>query len=384
MTGMWTNELLDHMRQEADPLADAAVTEIIETGRAEAFGNLMKCLVSNRDEIPASLPPKAREFFEQTQRLPTWADLEKIALGEEVFVVHGPEMITMLLLTSLPNSYRMAKGALMLTMTAQLTKHFHHRIFRTAQFIADVMQAGGLSPTGRGIRSAQKVRVIHAYTRYAIKHKPDWQQKWNLAWGEPVNQEDMANTLLDFSVSVLRGIEKTGIRLSVAETEAYHHCWRVVGHVLGLDPRLQAPSVVEAYSLADMIAARQAGESEAGKELTRDLINFVQGHLPRWLDGFAATTIRYFSGNDVANMLKAGSYNWTLAILYLQIGLMRLMDALRRIHPRLKKHMRFLTWQLMHQIVSRQEGDVFHFELSDELRSAWRLPTHRGETSTVH
>jgi len=378
MTPKWTNELLDQMRKAIDPRADDVIASVIKIGGLSAFNAMMKELVNNRDAIPASLPGIVREYFEDTQALPTWTDEEKIQQGERLFILHGPEMVPMLLFTSLPNAYSMAKGAPVLAITAQLTGHVHRRVFRTAQFVADVMQPGGLGPNGRGIRSAQKVRLIHASIRYSIKNIPGWQAKWNPDWGEPVNQEDLASTLLDFSVRVINGVKKMGIRLTSAEAEAYHHCWRVVGHIMGVDPELQAENVQAANDLAGIIAKRQAGESAAGQELTCGLIQFLQESMPRPLKGLPVTAIRYFSGNEVANIIKIGPYNWTLIFLYLQIGILKSFDTFSRTHPDLQKYIRFLTWNMMHRIVLYEEGKEFYFELPDELRATWRLPTQPG------
>lgn len=382
MTKTWSDELLNRMRESMDPLADDVVAAVIDTGGLTALNAMFKALVNNRDAVPASLPKEAKSFFDTTQVLPEWADQEKIKLGEDVFTLHGPEMVAMLFFVSLPSSYSMKKGAHVLGITAQLTGHVHRRIFRTAQFITDVMQPGGLGLDGRGIRSTQKVRLIHASIRHYIKHHPDRPQEWNPEWGEPINQEDMASTLLDFSVGVMKGVGKIGNRLTSEEMEAYHHCWRVVGHILGIDPELQAANVKEAFKLADAISARQLGEGEAGQTLARDLIQFLQGFMPRHLLGFPATAIRYLSGAKVANAIKSGPYNWTLIFLFTQMALLRVLDKFRRNHPRLQKYIRSLNWNLMHKVVLHEEGSQFYFEIPAGLKSAWQLPTRGKDTST--
>ena len=381
MRNQWTDEFLESMRHETDPVADEVVATAIESGGLEEYNRMLRDLVNNRGGIPSSLPKIIHEYFEGTQVLPEWADREKISCGEDVFVLHGPEMVAMLLFAALPSSYSMASGAHVLAITAQLTGHVHRRIFRTAQFIADILQSGGLGPNGRGIRSAQKVRLIHASIRYYIKHKPEWNSQWNPAWGEPVNQEDLASTLLDFFVCIIKGVRKMGIRLTSEEVEAYHHCWRVVGHIMGIRPEFLTETPGEAFELAEIIAARQMRESKEGKELTRDLIHFIQGLLPLPLQGLGGTAIRYFSGEKVARVIKPGPYNWTLSFLYLQIFLLRSLDTFRRDHPRLQKYIRFLTWNIMDKILLHEEGRAFTFELPDELRHAWRLSAHKRKIS---
>ena len=110
MTNKWTNELLDSMREVTDPLADEVVAAVIQSGGPEAFDQMIRHLVNNRDEIPASLPQPVHDYFEQTGILPAWADPEKILRGEQVFDLYGPEMITMLFFVALPCCLRHKEG----------------------------------------------------------------------------------------------------------------------------------------------------------------------------------------------------------------------------------------------------------------------------------
>ena len=375
MSTKWADEFLDSMRHQIDPTADQVVEQVIASHGLDTFNRTLKQLVDNRGEIPTSLPTSVQAFFEETQKLPQWADQEKIIQGENVFMQYGPETVAMLFFVSLPTAYAMERGSHVLTITAELTKRVHRRIFQTAQFITDVMQPGGLSPNGRGIRSAQKIRLIHASIRYYIANLPTWESEWNHAWGRPINQEDMAETLMDFSVGILRGLKKIRVKLTVDEAEAYHHVWRVVGYILGIDIRLLPENVEDAFELANAISARQFGESNSGKLLARDLIHFLQGYMPRPLKGLPATAIRYLSGDRVADAIKSGPYNWTLIFLYFQVSLFTIFDNFQQKHPASKKMIRFLTWQLMHRVVLHEEGSEFYFDIPEKLNNNWKLST---------
>lgn len=374
MANKWTNRFLDPMRELTDPLADEVVAAVIQSGGLEAFDQMIRHLVNNRDEIPTSLPQPVHDFFEQTKILPDWADQEKIIQGEQVFDLYGPEMIMMLFFVSLPAAYATKKGSHVLAISGELTKHVHRRIFRTAQFIMDVMQAGGLGRNGRGIRSAQKVRLLHASIRYDIANKPEWKSKWDPAWGLPINQEDMAGTLMDFSAGVMRGLERSRIRLSPEEAEAYLHCWKVVGHIMGIRPELMPENVEDAFVLAETIIARQLGESDSGKLLIKDLIRFMQRFMPRLFYGFPATATRYLSGDKIADVIEVGPFDWTLAPLKLQLLLFDIAEKLKYRFPGLQKYIRFVTWNLIDRVVIYEEGNQgTYFQIPDHLRKHWRL-----------
>ena len=374
MSNKWTNQFLDSMREMTDPLADEVVTTVVQSGGLEAFNQMMKQLVNNHDEIPTSLPPVVHEFFEQTKALPDWADQEKIVRGEQVFDLYGPEMVTMLFFVALPTAYAAKRGSHVLRITSELTKHVHRRIFRTAQFILDVMQAGGLGPNGRGIQSAQKLRLLHASIRYYIANKPEWKSKWDPAWGLPINQEDLAGTMMDFSVGVLRGLQRGRIRLSPEETEAYIHCWKVIGHILGICPDLMPENVEDAFDLADTIIPRQLGESDSGKLLMKDLIRFLQRFLPRPFYGFPATATRYLVGDKIADMIEVSPFDWTLALIKLQFLLFDIAERLKQRFPGLQTYIRFVTWNLFDRVVIFEEGNQgTSLQIPDYLRKHWRL-----------
>ncbi|MFN8412965.1 MAG: oxygenase MpaB family protein [Anaerolineales bacterium] len=369
----WTNEFLDEMRFVADPLADEVVLSIIQSGGLDEFNKLIRHLVNNRDSLPDTMPKIVRDYFEQTEILPEWVDMEKVVRGERVFDAYGPEMITMLFFVSLPYAYATKKGSHVLSITAELTRHVHRRIFRTAQFIMDVMQSGGLGASGRGVRSAQKIRLLHASIRYYISHKDQWREEWDSSWGLPINQEDMAGTLMDFSVGVMRGLKRSKIFLSPEEEEAYLHCWKVVGHIIGVRTDLIPESVEDAFDLAQTIIERQVGPSTSGKALSSDLIQFIQGFLPRLFFGFPAVAIRYLSGNQIANVIESGPYNWTLGFLYFQIVLFGFIEKLKRIFPFALRYVRYLTWWLIDKMVLFEEGGQTYFDIPDDLRRRWRL-----------
>lgn len=382
MTGKWTNEQLEHMREQTDPLADEVVAAVVDSGGLGALNETMRLLVNNRDVIPDSLPEIVQDYFEKTQKLPDWADPQKIIHGEKVFNVYGLEMLAMLFFVSLPYSYATRKGSHVLAITAQLTKHVHRRIFRTAQFIIDVMQTGGLGPNGRGIRSAQKVRLIHASIRYYIAHNPRWKSEWDPAWGHPINQEDMAGTVMDFFFGVMKGFQRCRFRISEEEAEAYLHSWKIVGHIIGVRSELLPENVEDAFALANKIIERQQGASDSGKVLTKDLIGFIQGFLPRPLWGLPATAIRYLAGDRVADLAESGPYNWTLVLLYTQVVVFRALGKFQRNHPGLQKHIRFLTWNLVDRVVLFEEGGEFYFDIPDDLRAHWRLSPRGKKTSS--
>src|SRR5436305_14119228 len=121
---------------------------------------------------------------------------------------------------SLPFDYLGKKRVQVLAHTTRLMSNPNRRITQVAQFMVDVLQPGGLTTgQGRGRRSIQKVRLMHAAVRRLAQMSPEW----NTAWDLPINQEDLAGTLMSFSWVVMDGLEKLGVSLSKTDREAYLH-----------------------------------------------------------------------------------------------------------------------------------------------------------------
>jgi hypothetical protein len=175
------------------------------------------------------------------------------------------------------------------------------RVTEVLQFLVDIMQPGGLtSGEGRGRRSIQKVRLMHAAVRRLSAASPSWKPEW----GVPVNQEDLLLTLISFSWVVLDGLEKLGVSVSPTDQEAYLHCWLVVGSLLGISETLLPGDVARARDVGETIARRRFGPSPEGQALTKALLDLVDSTLPG--DVFrhvAPLLIRLFVGDECAEWL---------------------------------------------------------------------------------
>jgi hypothetical protein len=304
----WTDEFLEGFRQKGDPLADETVKNLFRQGQVETANALMKQLIRNDQLVPDTLPAPLREYLVRTERLPSWADPELIRHGESLFGRYGPQAVVSLFCGALPASYAAAKGVRVIHLTARLATNPFRRIMETAQMLVDVLAPGGLEPGGAGIRSAQKVRLMHAAVRHLILESGEW----NPEWGHPINQEDLAGTLVDFSYAVVVGMEKLGCTLSKREQDAYFHCWRVVGHVMGLDPAVLPEDMEDCAALAQAVQRRHFRASPEGQELTRALIQMAEHVTPGDLfDGLAASLMRHILGEEIAEMLKVPPADWT-------------------------------------------------------------------------
>ena len=304
-------------------MADQVVGDLFAAGKVDSVNALMRTLVQN-DGIPADqLPPAVHDYLARSGQLPDWADAKKIEAGERVFWRYGPAVIAILHCYSLPFCYAGRKGVQVLALTSRLYTNPTRRIIETAQMVVDVMRPGGLGSVGTGICAAQKIRLIHAGLRFQIGSYAGWdRQKFDL----PINQEDMAGTLLSFSYITLEGLRRLGYELTEEEREGYLHAWNVVGHVLGMQTEMLAGNYADAAVLADRIATRQFAACEEGQMMTRALLDMMRHEIPgNLLDDVPAILMRYLLGDRVAAMLGVSAAE----VSELLIGPLRALTAVR-------------------------------------------------------
>jgi hypothetical protein len=297
-------QILDNLqayRLQTDILADSVAANIFKNGSNPLIYSTLHSLVYNSDTFSAEqVPDYLQDYFAQTAILPSWFDTTLQAKAVAFFEKNVENIMMLLGVYSLPYCYAAADGARVLLSSKRITEQTRKRLAETAQFVLEVMQPDAFLPTGKALRSIQKVRLMHAVVRYQILQKGNW----DLAWGKPINQEDMAGTNLAFSFIILQGLRKIGASVSFEDAKAFLHHWAVVGYLLGLDKDLLVFHEREADLLCKKIVERNFKSSEQGIALTLALLDSFKETPPfNVLKGFAATYIRYLVGDEIANLL---------------------------------------------------------------------------------
>ena len=368
----WNDAMLEELRQVGDPPADAAIAAIFATGEQRAVQAFMTHQMTNDERLPPSLPAALSGFLEETTAVPMPA-ASVIDTAQNLFVDHGPEILTALGCYALPSAYAARKGVKVLHQTAYLANRPTRRLFRTMQMVVDVMEPGGFGPKGYGIRTAQKIRLIHAAIRYEILH--DKVQSWNLTFGVPINQEDLAGTLLTFSFLAIDGLRKLGASIPREAAEAYLETWCAVGRLLGVTPELIPATLADGAQLRDLIAHRQFAPSDEGRVMTQALIEMMQNVSPPLLEGVPVGLMRLFMEQEVADYLGIPDSQMEKCLAQMVVQFARFVD----------RDLQHSHWQAMifrHHILSIIEG-LIATEAGDR-REFFRLPTHlhqkwRGE-----
>ncbi len=281
-----------------DPPADAAMAQVAADGR-EAVGVLMKWLADNQDFSLENQPEAIQQFFAEQAHLPAWADAKRMQRGMAFFQKHMGVIGLALGTYSLPYTYLGADGVQLLWLTERIRTDTARRLQETGEWVFAVNEPKNWVST-KAIQYTLKIRLIHAAARWFAYQSG----KWHDAWGVPVCQEDMVGTIGSFSYIVLRGLRKMGIAMTEREEEDYLHHINVVGYVNGVTEAITPQNLREAFHLDKLMVARQFRTSEAGRGLTKALLDAV-GTIANneSARNLAAAQMRFFLGNDHADAL---------------------------------------------------------------------------------
>jgi len=198
--------------------------------------------------------PTVQFYKHYYENIPYWVDFEQIQRGIDVFLAYLPVAGCSLFYRSLVGGFSIPEIVEVLQATQYLVgdkEKSVERLLDTGGFLAccfapslptaktdttsEVQSASSLRPGGKGWEAALRVRVLHAKVRRSLlqSKRRVWDVETN---GIPINQEDLAATLLAFSVNVLLGIEIiAGKPLPENEQYDYLALWRYIGWLLGVD-----------------------------------------------------------------------------------------------------------------------------------------------------
>ena len=268
---LYPKEQLAHFKQIGDAYADKVVVELFKQGfnplRDEAYGKLQ----FNHQLIPDSFPPVLKEYFQHIKS--SELDEKTLEEGSLFFQRYAQPIMLCLGLLSLPYDYCAADGAKVLTSSKRIIENPQKRLQETAEFVIDVTAPNAFQSSGKGYISIAKVRLMHAAIRYHIVKSGTWDMKF----GYPINQKDMAGTNYSFSLIVIRGLRKLGYTINNKEAEAYINFWNQLGKLLGLDNDLMPSNSKEAFVLENKISSSEFKASTDGKQLTKSLLDFIDG-----------------------------------------------------------------------------------------------------------
>jgi hypothetical protein len=250
-----------------DPLADAAVGALAALGA----GPMHQLVMDVTSGLPVPHAPTALlALSREASVVPPWFDAELANVGARAFMRAGRLAGTVLGSASIVMGYASPAGNKPLALSGRLTEHAARRLSETSKFVLLVCSPDGSHPFAPGHAAALRVRLMHAHVRRMLLASPRYDTE---SWGVPINQHDMAGTLLLFSIVVIEGLRKLGFSMTTLEAEGYFLLWRYIGQVMGVDTEIIPRSIAEAVRLGEFIDLTQHPPDRDAKALTRALLD---------------------------------------------------------------------------------------------------------------
>jgi len=253
----------------SDELGDAVIEAIDRMPKGEGWRLFERGITQGSRSIPDA-PSAMRELIADAEHVPAWVDWETCDRGGALLMRAGPLGGAVLGARSLVLGYASPGGNKPLVFSGRLKEQASRRVNETARFVQAVCRPGGMRPFGEGWQITLKVRLIHSQVRKMILKSGRWKTE---AWGLPANQHDMAGTCLLFSVAIIDGLRKLGMKIAPTEAERYVHLWRWIGRVIGVHPDILSASEAEGMRLADLIALTMGEPDQDSRDLTRALFD---------------------------------------------------------------------------------------------------------------
>lgn len=262
-----------------DPPMDALLESMREQGLPASRTQFERALEHGIDAVPeASVAMRA--FFREVETPPAWLDLARVERGAALFSRAGVATLYIGRDVALIGGYQASAFNKTLILTGALQKGPTRRFAETARWALDCTGEGGLARFGAGYRATLHVRLIHALVRRHVRALPAWRMA---EWGLPINQPDMAATLLGALTVPLLGARILGMPQSRADREDANHLTRYVGWLMGVAPRWLAESHDAAVQLLMQLLLSLAHPDETSVQMATPMIDEpLQRPYPRW------------------------------------------------------------------------------------------------------
>ncbi len=323
-----------------DPVADAAILSLQHAaprGSAPANGDLLAAVEARA----AAGDHACRAFVVAVSVPPRWVDPELLAAGQRLGLSLAVPTGMVLLLGGLTEVYGVNKIAGVLGSTGRLDNSTWRRMLETGRFIRDIHRPGALAPGGTGARAIARIRLIHSMVR--VRGRDD----------DLLTQREMAFTLCAHSHVVRRGLGSLGLQLTDFEARAHQHLWRLVGHLMGVDPRLLPNSPASERTLYKRLyPALVDGSSAASQRLVARSIETVaqRSHLPRDL---VRASVHRLAGHALASRLGVPSGRRWERWLGAGSKIAALLNRVRRVAPPITRLFAALGHAFANVVVAR-------------------------------
>lgn len=253
---------------EGDPLMDDVVEKMIAGAGVRAVRPLFeRALESGIDAVPDA-PEYLRSFFEIVERTPNWVDHGRLEVAAHTMNSGGCDGLYIARDVALVGGYAFSGFNQTLLRTGALEKGSNKRFAETSQWALDVIADGGLRKNGAGYRSTLRVRFIHSLVRRHVAEMEDWDPS---QWGLPINQTDMAATIVGSLIAPMVGGLGMGLVNAPSEYQAVAHLTRYVGWLMGVADEFLPADFRDGIRILHHTSAALSTPDETSAQLARPM-----------------------------------------------------------------------------------------------------------------
>ena len=245
-----------------DPILDALVLHDENVSASEGYNLFYQALHYGIDSVKDPSPPLV-ELFKELDCVPFWVDWNRMRISSKKIIRNGLLACLSFATYALPHVY-LATCNKPLALTGLLFEQTPRRFAQTARFVIDIFMPDGLERYSDGFRSVALVRYRHALSRHRMLNSSEWSPD---SYELPMNQAHMAVTSIFFSVYVVRGLQRLGMRFTPQEMESILLTWRYVCYLLGVNPEIVSASEEDADRLIDVAFSLEFDPDENSKRL---------------------------------------------------------------------------------------------------------------------
>ena len=263
----WRN-LGEHLTVGDEPM-DRLVEWMFAEGIDRTRPMFDRALAHGLDSVPEA-PESLRAFFVRIEAVPDWVDADLLRRGQRALRAGGADGMYVARDVSLLGGYQFSGFNKTLLRTGALEKGSNTRFAETNQWALDVIADGELIPHGVGYQSTIRVRLIHAFVRRHVSAMADWRAD---EWGLPVNQTDMAATLVGALIAPPLGAMGMGLLTAPADLDAIAHVTRYVGWLIGVEDEWLPHSFRDGIRVLYHTVTALSNPDESSKQLAMPMVN---------------------------------------------------------------------------------------------------------------
>ncbi|GAB2781463.1 oxygenase MpaB family protein [Amycolatopsis magusensis] len=285
-----------------DDEIDGIMAGILDNGGVPAVNTAIKPWVNNNHALPSGLPGNLSAYLAKTNKLPAWADRDKLRLAADfnrrkdtyLFMLYG--LGSGIMSTVIP---REAKSVYWSAGGADMKD----RAAKTFTFGYDLSDLNAFEPSGQFVVTANKTRLVHAAVRHLLPQSPHWSAVADEPDRIPISNGDILVTFHSLGTFVHKKMKDWRVPMTAAEETAFLHSWQVAIHLLGVRQEFIPQTWAAAYAQSEQVLTPILAPTFEGRELAEDLLGLTAQIDLGVTRGFLNEFVRYVLSDAIGDWL---------------------------------------------------------------------------------